>query len=219
MDMPQSPSHIKASAHFHIPYFLYQVLAAFALNLTSLTTRTTMRFITTAALVALAATATTMSAPVDDTSQETELYRRFADIVDTLYARGLHDGLHARSYDDRLERRAPHLNDEPIIVHHPDLGRVPIQDTPGYQPMPKAPGTGSTAAGTGNSQQTVPQPSGQLPQMRDEASRRRVQQDRASLERARRRQRYGLPPSGGGNQAGGGGASAGGAGGAGAGGA
>ncbi|TCD64475.1 hypothetical protein EIP91_004036 [Steccherinum ochraceum] len=93
-----------------------------------------MRFITSAALVALAATA--MSAPVDDASQETELYRRFADAV---YARGVHDGLHARSSDDRLQRRAPGMDGKPIEVYHPEKGRVPIQNTPGYQPMPPAP--------------------------------------------------------------------------------
>ncbi|TCD66262.1 hypothetical protein EIP91_001591 [Steccherinum ochraceum] len=173
-----------------------------------------MRFIITTALVALAATASAMSTPVDDAPHDAELYRRFADVVDAVYARGVHDGLRARSHDDRLERRAPGMEDgKPIEVKHPDHGWMPIQNMPGYQPMPKAPGTGSTAAGTSNNQQTVPQPSGQLPPMRDAASRQQVQQDRSSLERARRRQRLGLPPSGG-SQTGGGGANAGGAGGA-----
>ncbi|TCD64476.1 hypothetical protein EIP91_004037 [Steccherinum ochraceum] len=120
-----------------------------------------MRFITTAALVALAATATAMSAPVDDDPQEPELYRRFADVVDAVYARGVHDGLHARSSDDQLQRRAPGMDGKPIEVYHPDLGRVPIQNTPGYQPMPpKPPGfkspTPPPPGGTGSNQQSTP---------------------------------------------------------------
>ncbi|TCD66337.1 hypothetical protein EIP91_001486, partial [Steccherinum ochraceum] len=67
-----------------------------------------MRFFTAAlALAALSATAAlAVSADAGDhaigpVSGDSSLHRRFVDVIDAIYARGVHDGLQARSYDTR----------------------------------------------------------------------------------------------------------------------
>lgn len=55
--------------------------------------RTVMRCNIATFLAILAVAATAMSAPVNNVFQRSELDRRFAEVVDRVYARGVHDGL------------------------------------------------------------------------------------------------------------------------------
>ncbi|TCD63085.1 hypothetical protein EIP91_006012 [Steccherinum ochraceum] len=96
-----------------------------------------MRFFTTTVVAAVLTATATMAVPANAAhqarglvSQDTHLHRRFADVVDAIYARGVQDGLDARSNQEHrrayIRRDSAHLLKRATGGGLPPVAHIPI---------------------------------------------------------------------------------------------